>query len=274
VKTELSPFEAFRHGFPVGKARHKNLTVNTLGDYRDKAPGSFGGLFPVKGRGKGAGKGYLPGVEGHAELNVAAKSRQGGDFLNRGNAAGYGNPAGQSPAQRLDRRRVEARHRSFAVNAGKEKAAGKRFDGFGAFDQGKPRRGLPAVNGYFITVSRVFRPGRFFRVDGDDKPFAAYRFRHTFKKGGVYPELARLSFFRRIPKSPGTHNDLRRSKAHEFPGLFRRPYSAAHPAFGLTEQGLYDLKIVSRSHGGVEVYHRDFAVPVKFFGQRYGIVPL
>ena len=67
VQAEIAPLEAFLDGFAVGKARHEDLAVGGLGDHGKQV--RFG---PGQGSDEGIGEGDLAGIQGHAELDIAA----------------------------------------------------------------------------------------------------------------------------------------------------------------------------------------------------------
>jgi hypothetical protein len=218
---------------------------------------------------KGIGESNSTGVESHAELHITAQSGDGLNFFQGGDAAGHGYRAGNAFAQVFYDIQIDAGHGSFPVNAGEEQFRRIGFNRLCRIKQGNAGGGFPAVHDNLITGSITA-----FSVNGDNHPLPACLLCQGFEERRIDGKSSPGDTRAGISKGAGTDDDLLRPKAHEFTGLFRRSYAAANPAFGLTEQGLHHFKVVSLSHGGIQVDDRDFSVFIEFRGQLFRVITL
>jgi hypothetical protein len=200
-------------------------------------------------------------------LDITAQGGDGFDFVQGGDSARHGERTGNRFPELPHPVHVDTCQGSFPFHTGKEEFSGKGFDGFGGFDEFKAGLGLPAVNQDFAF------PG----VYGYNHPFPAYLLYQGFQEGDVhqkFPFFFAFAFFPGIPHDGGADDDLPGAQAHEFPGPLYGPDSPADPALGAVEQGLYQFYVVSFAHGGIQVYHRHFAVAVEFFRKLPDIIVL
>jgi hypothetical protein len=110
-------------------------------------------------------------------------------------------------------------------------------------------------------------------INSHDYSLPADFFGQTFQELGVYPKLSAGTFFRGVPKSRRTNDDLSRSKAYQFPRLVNGSDTAAKAALGYAEQRLDYFEVIAQAHGRIKINDRNFAVTIKFSGQFQGIIP-